>query len=168
LPKHSDRRLLPYAPEQMFDLVVDVEKYPQFLPWCIGARIRERGTQTITADLVIGFKVYRERFTSRVTMQRPDRIDVAYSDGPFRYLENHWRFEAAPSGGCLIAFDVDFELKSKLLQGMLELVFTEAIRRMVGAFEARAMKLYGATGTRPAAIPAPVPSSPGGSGSGRR
>jgi coenzyme Q-binding protein COQ10 len=144
VPKHDERRTLPYTQTQLFDLVTDIEAYPSFLPWCIGARIRDRSETLITADLVIGFRMYRERFTSRVTLHRPDRIDVTYSDGPFRHLENRWLFEPAQGGGCVVDFHVEFELKSRLLSGMIDMVFGEAIRRMVGAFEARAAKLYGA------------------------
>ena len=87
------RRCLPYTREQLFDLVADIERYPEFLPWCVGARIRERRGNEIVADLLIGYKMVRERFTSRVVLSRPDRIDVSYSEGPFKYLNNHWLFE---------------------------------------------------------------------------
>jgi coenzyme Q-binding protein COQ10 len=155
LPSHAERRTLPYRADQLFDLVADIEGYPAFLPWCVGARIRERRGNEIHADLVIGFKLHRERFTSRVILHRPDRIDVTYSEGPFRHLENRWLFEPTPGGGCIVDFHVAFELRSKLLGSMLDLVFGEAVRRMVGAFEARARKLYGPSGqTLPAAEPA--------------
>lgn len=143
MAKHAEQRLLAYTTEQLFDLVADIEKYPEFLPWCIGSRIRSRDGNAITADLAIGFKMYRERFTSHVVLTRPNRIHVTYSEGPFRYLENQWRFEAGPGGGCIIDFYVDFEFKSKILQSVIEVFFSEAVRRMVGAFEARARKLYG-------------------------
>lgn len=143
MAKHAEQRLLPYSPEQLFELVADIERYPQFLPWCIGARIRRReGNETI-ADLAIGFKMYRERFTSHVVLSKPCRIHVTYSEGPFRYLENQWRFEPGPGGGCILDFYVDFEFKSKILQHVIEMLFNEAVRRMVGAFEARARALYG-------------------------
>lgn len=144
MPTHAERRLLPYTPEQLFNLVADVERYPEFLPWCIGARIRERQGNTITADLLIGFKMVRERFTSRVVLQRPHRIDVSYAEGPFRYLNNHWEFTPQPDGKCLIDFYVDFEFRSRMLQKIIGVLFNEAVRRMVGAFEARARQLYGA------------------------
>ncbi len=127
----------------MFDLVADIDKYPEFLPWCVGARIRRREGNEVVADLAIGFKMYRERFTSHVVLTRPDRIHVTYSDGPFRYLNNEWRFTPTEDGGCLIDFYVDFEFKSKLLQHVIEMLFNEAVKRMVAAFEARARKLYG-------------------------
>jgi coenzyme Q-binding protein COQ10 len=143
MPTHAEQRVLPYTPEQLFALVADIERYPEFLPWCIGARIRERQPDLIVADLIIGFRVFRERFTSRVTLDPPRRIDVAYSEGPFRYLDNHWTFEPVPSG-CRLDFFVDFEFKSKILQRLIEVLFSEAVRRMVAAFEQRARQLYGA------------------------
>jgi coenzyme Q-binding protein COQ10 len=145
MAEHSEQRLLAYSQAQMFDLVADIDKYPEFLPWCVGARIRRREGNEVVADLAIGFKMYRERFTSHVVLTRPDRIHVTYSDGPFRYLNNEWRFTPTDDGGCLIDFYVDFEFKSKLLQHVIEMLFNEAVKRMVAAFEARARKLYGAT-----------------------
>jgi coenzyme Q-binding protein COQ10 len=143
MPTHAEKRKLPYTAEQLFVLVADVERYPEFLPWCLGARIRSRTETEIVADLLIGFRMVRERFTSRVVLDRPHRIDVTYSDGPFRYLDNHWIFVPQPEGGCLIDFYVDFEFRSKLLQKLIGLLFNEAVRRMVGAFESRARQLYG-------------------------
>src|SRR5215471_6915767 len=141
MPTHAEQRVVPYAPEQMYALVADIERYPEFLPWCVAARIRERRADFVSADLVIGFKMFRERFTSNVKLSPPDRIDVTYAEGPCRYLNNHWSFERAP-GGCRIDFFVDFEFKSRLLQRMIEVLFSEAVRRMVGAFEKRAHDLY--------------------------
>lgn len=153
MPTHAEQRVLPYSPEQLFALVADVERYPEFLPWCVGARIRERGANLVVADLIIGFKLIRERFTSRVVLDPPRRIDVSYTEGPFRYLDNHWAFTPAP-GGCRIDFFVDFEFKSRLLQKVIEVVFGEAVRRMVGAFEKRARDLYGPPAAAPASTPA--------------
>lgn len=142
MPTHAERRFLPYKPEQLFELVADVERYPEFLPWCIGSRVRSREGNVLTADLIIGFKMIRERFTSRVELNQPDRrIDVAYTHGPLRYLNNHWIFEPAP-GGCVIDFYVDFEFRSAILQRLIGALFNEAVRRMVGAFETRAHQLY--------------------------
>jgi coenzyme Q-binding protein COQ10 len=144
MPTHAELRELPYRPEDMFALVAEVDKYPEFLPWCIGARIRKREGNEITADLIIGFKMFRERFTSRVTLDRPNlHIDVEYAEGPFKYLRNHWNFIPREGGGCAIDFFVDFEFRSRLLQKTIELLFGEAVKRMVGAFEARARQLYG-------------------------
>ena len=143
MPTHAERRVLPYTPEQLYKLVAEVEHYPQFLPWCVAARIRERRENMIVADLVIGFKMIRERFTSKVALDPEGRkIHVTYAEGPFKYLNNHWRFEEHPDG-CVIDFYVDFEFKSKLLQKMIEALFHEAVRRMVAAFETRADALYG-------------------------
>ncbi|MET4699343.1 coenzyme Q-binding protein COQ10 [Constrictibacter sp. MBR-5] len=142
MPTHAERRFLPYSQEQLFALVADVERYPEFLPWCVAARIRSRDGDVLIADLVIGFKMVRERFTSRVTLRRPDRIDVEYTEGPLRYLNNHWSFEPK-DGGCVIDFFVDFEFKSMILQKLIGALFNEAVRRMVGAFESRAHALYG-------------------------
>ncbi|HEY9539176.1 MAG TPA: type II toxin-antitoxin system RatA family toxin [Kiloniellaceae bacterium] len=143
MPIHKEKRVLPYSPAQLYGLVIDIEHYPEFLPWCQGARVRTRQENLIVADLIIGFKMFRERFTSRV---KPDpagrRIDVTYAEGPFKYLENHWVFEDHPQG-CLIDFYVDFEFRSKLLQKVIEGLFHEAVRRMVRAFETRANQLYG-------------------------
>ena len=142
MPTHAEQKVLPYTPEQLFALVADVERYPEFLPWCVGARVRERRGNVIVADLIIGFRMFRERFTSRVTLNPTQRIDVAYTEGPFKYLDNHWNFERVP-GGCRIDFFVDFEFRSKILQRVIEMLFHEAVRRMVAAFEARADQLYG-------------------------
>jgi coenzyme Q-binding protein COQ10 len=144
MPTHAEQRRLPYSAKQLFDLVADVERYPEFLPWCVGARIRERTEKLLVADLLIGFRMVRERFTSRVVLSPYDRIDVAYSEGPFRYLTNHWVFLPQPDGGCIIDFFVDFEFRSRLLQKVIEMLFNEAVKRMVSAFEGRARQLYGA------------------------
>jgi len=141
LPTHAERRFLPYTQQQLYDLVADVQRYPEFLPWCNGDSITSRRGNTITADLIIGFRLVRERFTSRVTLHPNERIDVEYTSGPLRYLNNHWVFEPAP-GGTVIDFYVDFEFKSRLFQRLAGLVFNEAVARMVNAFEARAKDLY--------------------------
>src|SRR5215472_6829143 len=142
MPTHAEERVLSYTPEQLYSLVADVERYPEFLPWCVGARIKEREGNLIVADLIIGFRMFRERFTSRVTLDPPKRIDVAYTEGPFRYLTNHWTFAPVPDG-CRVDFFVDFEFRSRLLQRLIEVLFNEAVRRMVGAFEKRARDLHG-------------------------
>jgi coenzyme Q-binding protein COQ10 len=152
MPTHAERRLLPYSPEQLYTLVADIERYPEFLPWCLAARIRKREGRTIHADLMIGFRMVRERFTSKVDLDPPQRIDVAYAEGPFKFLNNHWEFNPAPDGGCEIDFFVEFEFRNRVLQKLIEVLFHEAVRRMVSAFEGRARALYGATGQ-----PAPTP-----------
>ena len=146
MPTHAEKRRLPHSPEQMFDLISDVEKYPEFLPWCVATRIRSRDESengdTITADMVIGYKMFRERFTSKVVLDRPGmRIDVAYSEGPFRYLNNHWVFEE-DGDGTIVDFYVDFEFRSSLLQKLIGAVFNEAVKIMVHSFEKKALKTY--------------------------
>ncbi len=143
MPTHAEKRKMPYSPEQMFNLVADVEKYPEFLPWCVAARVRKREGNLMVADLMIGFKMIRERFTSKVIMDRPHRVDVTYTEGPFKYLNNHWIFLPAEDGGTIIDFYVDFEFRSKMLQAIIGALFGEAVSLMVSAFEKRARQLYG-------------------------
>lgn len=149
MPSHAEKRLMPYSATEMYGLIADIAAYPQFLPWCQAARIRKRtplggGAEVVDADLVISFKVFRERFGSRVVL-RPDqrRIEVAYLDGPFRYLDNHWEFIAKGDQVCEVDFTVDFEFRNALMQKVIGLVFHEAMQRVVRAFEARAVDLYG-------------------------
>ena len=142
MPTYAERRHLPYSSQQLYDLVADVESYPKFLPWCVAARNREKRGDVLISELVIGFKMLRERFTSQVTL-KAGRIDVAYREGPFKYLTNHWIFEAQPDGSTIIDFNVDFEFRSKMLQSIMGALFNEAVRVMVGAFEKRAKQLYG-------------------------
>ena len=143
MPTHAEKRKLPYTPEQLFDLVIDVESYPQFLPWCLGCRVRKREEGLVVADMIIGFKVFQESFTSRVSHQHPHRIDVKYTDGPFKYLNNHWIFNRLEDGSTEIDFFVDFEFRSRILQAAIGAVFSDAVRRMIAAFEARAHALHG-------------------------
>ena len=142
MPTHAEKRHLPYSDRQMFDLVANIECYPEFLPWCVGTRIKTRDEEMIVADMVIGYKMFREKFTSRVKLSTPDRIDVIYEDGPFRYLNNHWIFLPQEDGSCVVDFYVDFEFQSKLLQKMIGVVFNEAVKIMVHAFEKRATAVY--------------------------
>lgn len=159
MPTHAERKVLRYSPDQMFDLVADVRRYPEFLPWCVGARVLSSTDAELVADLTIGFKMFRETFRSRVTLERPYHVHVTYENGPFRYLNNHWRFNAAPQG-CEVDFFVDFEFHSRLLQMAIGVVFNEAVRLMVRAFERRAMALYGRN-TVPVAPGSPAPSATG-------
>ncbi|MEM9044492.1 MAG: type II toxin-antitoxin system RatA family toxin [Pseudomonadota bacterium] len=147
MPTHSEHRRMPYTAEQMYALIEDVEAYPDFLPWCAASRIRKDargpgGTGHLDADLVISFKVFRERFGSRVDFDPATRsINVSYLDGPFKYLVNEWRF--TPDGdGCIVDFHVDFEFKNRTLQMIIGVVFGEAMQRIVRAFENRAEELY--------------------------
>ncbi len=144
MPVHQETRHLPYTPEQVYDLVADVERYPEFLPWCVACRIKTRETPTrFIADLAVGFKMVREQFTSRITLAPKTAITVDYLSGPFEHLRNTWGFKAAPGGGCEVDFFLTFEFRSKLLQAVIGALFEEAVHRMVSAFEARAAKLYG-------------------------
>ena len=143
MPTHAERQVVPYRADQLFDLVANVDRYPEFLPWCIGARVRTRTERELLADLTIGFGPFRETFTSRVTLNRPLRIRVRYENGPFRYLNNQWDF-APHQQGCEVGFVVDFEFRSRILQAAIGVVFNEAVRRMVGAFRKRAHDVYGA------------------------
>ncbi len=149
MPRHHESRHLPYAALQMYDLVADVARYPEFLPWTAAARIRSRtpiaGGEVMEADLVISFKVFRERFGSRVTLLPGEgRILTEYIDGPFKHLKSTWTFADRADGGCDVTFDVDFEFRNAILAGVIGLVFNEAMTRVVRAFETRAQALHGA------------------------
>lgn len=160
MPTHAETRTLPYSPAQMYALVADVARYPEFLPWCLASRVRKNDGTEMVADLVIGFKMIRERFTSRVKLQAPDQIVVEYVEGPLKYLSNSWVFREHPQG-CEIDFAVDFEFRTKLLQNLIGALFNQAYQRMVAAFEKRAEDLYGIEGQVASADPGPVvPSSP--------
>ena len=147
MPTHSETKHLPYSADQMYTLVADVASYPKFLPWCAAARIRSRTPQAegevMEADLVISFKVFRERFGSRVELNPVTKtIDTRYIDGPFRHMVSTWSFADA-DGGCDVSFHVDFEFKNAVLQGLIGIVFNDAMQRVVRAFERRAAELYG-------------------------
>jgi coenzyme Q-binding protein COQ10 len=151
MPTHSETKHLPYSAQQMYDLVADVASYPKFLPWTAAARIRSREDkgdhEVMHADLVISFKVFRERFGSRVVLWPEDkRIDTEYLDGPFRHMISKWHFEEKAEGGVDVHFFVDFEFKNRILQGAAGMFFYEAMQRIVRAFERRAAELYGAQG----------------------
>lgn len=142
--KHLEQRHLPYTPEQMFDLVADVGRYQEFLPWCIASRVNRRESDGIFyADLVVGYKMFRERFSSKVVAERPHVIQIEYLKGPLKNLKNRWQFIRQPDGSCLIDFSVEFEFSNVALQTLANMFFNEVVKRMVGAFEARAGQLYG-------------------------
>lgn len=143
MPRHSETRRLPYSPAQMFDMVADVRRYPEFLPWVVALRVRSDSPTATTADMIVGFKGLRESFTSKVEKSRPERIRVDYVDGPLKYLRNDWGFEADGQGGCVVRFCVDFQFKSRVFEALAGQVFDLALRRMIGAFERRAQALYG-------------------------
>ena len=142
---HSEQKFVPFTPDQLFEMVSDVQSYPKFLPWCVGARIRSADDELIVADLMIGYKLLRERFTSRVTLDRAKwKIETEFTDGPFKFLRNQWEFKSCPEG-CQIVFLVEFEFRSTVLQKLVSVLFNEVVLRMVSAFEKRAYFLYGNT-----------------------
>lgn len=143
MPQHKEKRVLPYKPEQLFDLVAGIERYPEFLPWCKAARILERRDNIVTADLIIGYKMFQEKFTSIVTLDRPREITVQYKSGPLAHLSNQWWFKPVGKDSCELSFHVDFDFKSSLLRSAMEMFFDKAILKMVAAFEERAKALYG-------------------------
>jgi len=144
---HNEKRVLLYTPDQVFDIVADVERYPEFLPWCIACRKTKEFDDGFEADLAIGFKMVREKFTSRVTLSRPNGLDVAYKEGPFSTLSNTWRFNPIYNGEATeVDFHLEFEFRSRVLHKLIGLLFEEAVRRMVAAFEARAERIYGKGG----------------------
>ena len=147
MTQHAERRVLAHKPEHLYALVADVAKYPEFLPWCLASRIRCHEDDKLVADLIIGFQMFKERFTSHVRLDEGAMtIHVEYAEGPFKYLKNTWVF-LPHDKGCEIDFYVDFEFNSRILQTVIESLFTEAVKRMVSAFEARADVLYGTTAT---------------------
>ena len=150
--RHAETRFLPFTPKQMFDLVADVGRYPEFLPWCIAARVTGREDGVLWADLVVGKGPFRESFTSKVTLiegtgasDSARLIDAEYIEGPMREMTNRWVFRDAP-GGTEVDFLVELEFKSRILEGLMGAFFDDAVRHMVGAFEARAGVIYGAAG----------------------
>lgn len=160
MPVHREKNVFPYSAAQLFALVADVERYPEFLPWCRGARILARGPNEFTAELIIHFKGFTERYTSRVTLSPPQgapslaAIGVTLVRGPFHHLENHWKFtEISHSPAATeIDFFLDFAFRSRLLEGLIGGMFARASAKMVGAFAARAAVLYGGEG-QPARAP---------------
>lgn len=148
MPHHSEQRFLPHNPEQVFAVISDVAKYPEFLPWCMGARVYKATDTGFDADLIIGFRMFREKFTSRVTLEAPGKIHVDYIKGPMRHLSNDWQLAPHTNedgvSGTLVDFAVDFEFKSLILEKLIGALFEEAVHRMVAAFETRADALYGA------------------------
>lgn len=143
MAKHTETKTLPYNARQLFALVSDVGSYPEFLPWCVGARVYNRRADRFDADVIIGFKMFREKFTSRVTTREPFAVDVDYITGPMKRLYNHWRFSELENGGCHVDFEVDFEFQNRMMEQMIGKVFSDATERMVDAFETRAHHLYG-------------------------
>ena len=143
MPGIRETRRLPYSAEQMFDLVADVKRYPEFLPWVIATRVRSDDGREMIADMLVGFKALREKFTSKVEKNRPHELEVQYVDGPLRDLDNLWKFTPLPDGGCEIDFCVDFTFKNRVFEALAGQYFDRAFRKMVTAFEMRADELYG-------------------------
>ncbi|WFS02279.1 type II toxin-antitoxin system RatA family toxin [Rhizobium tumorigenes] len=147
MPKFETHRPVPHTPDQMFDLVADVERYPEFLPLCNGLVVRSRkerdGKTLLVADMTVGYKAIRETFTTQVLLNRAEHaIDVQYIDGPFKYLDNRWRFQPTADGGCTIDFFIDYEFKSRILGALMGSMFDRAFRMFTEAFETRAGKIY--------------------------
>lgn len=148
MPAHSETQFFPYSTTQLYALVADVEKYPEFLPWCRASRILERQPGYFIAELVIAFKHIREKYTSRVITTPPAanngtaQIDVELVSGPFNSLSNQWRFEPA-SGGTQVYFKLEFHFKTRLLDSLIGGLFSRATEKMVHAFSERAHALYG-------------------------
>ncbi|MFC4295160.1 type II toxin-antitoxin system RatA family toxin [Novosphingobium tardum] len=145
MPRITETRELPWSAEQMFDLVADVRRYPEFLPWVIATRIRSDSEEAMVADMVVGFNALREKFTSRVVKARPSMIDVDYVDGPMRSLDNVWQFHPLGPERSRIEFCVDFTFRSTIFEALAGQYLDRAFRKMVSAFEARAAALYGSS-----------------------
>ncbi|KEA06875.1 type II toxin-antitoxin system RatA family toxin [Agrobacterium sp. SHOUNA12C] len=146
MPQFETHRPVPHTPDQMFDLVADVERYPEFLPLCDALVIRNRkerdGKVLLVADMTVGYKAIRETFTTQVLLNKAERaIDVKYIDGPFKYLDNRWRFQPADNGS-VIDFFIDYEFKSRILGALMGSMFDRAFRMFTDAFETRAGKIY--------------------------
>ncbi len=145
MPGIREKRVLPYSCEQMFDLVADVGRYKEFLPWVVATRVTSNSDTEMVADMVVGFKSLREKFTSRVSKERATSIQVHYVDGPLRDLDNRWTFAPLPDGGCEVDFCVDFTFKNRVFEALAGQYFDRAFRKMVAAFETRADELYGSS-----------------------
>ncbi len=144
MPGIREVRRLPYSAEQMYDLVADVARYGEFLPWVVATRVRSDSETEMVADMLVGFKALREKFTSRVIKDRPHRIEVIYVDGPMRDLDNVWLFRPAEAG-CEVEFMVDFTFRNAMFEKLAGQYFDRAFRKMVTAFEERAAQLYGSS-----------------------
>ncbi|MGJ8572853.1 MAG: type II toxin-antitoxin system RatA family toxin [Hoeflea sp.] len=151
MPQFQTTRLVPHSPRQMFDLVADVERYPEFLPLCEALSVRSRkegeGKVLLIADMTVGYKAIRETFASQVLLKSDDHaIDVKYLDGPFKYLDNKWTFVPRDEGGCEVRFFIDYEFKNRMLGVVMGAMFDRAFRMFAEAFEKRATEIYGDPG----------------------
>lgn len=148
MPHHHERRSLPHSAAQMYDLVADVKRYPEFLPWVSAIRVRQDGETEMLADMVVGFKSLRETFSSRVLKVPKTSIVVDYLDGPMKHLHNDWKFEDSPGGGSVVDFTVDFAFRNRVFEALAGQFFDSALRKMTGAFIERADALYGSNSSR--------------------
>ncbi len=149
MPHFETNHVVKHTADQMFDLVADVEQYPQFLPLCEALKVRSRkerdGKVLLLADMTVGYKAIRETFTTQVLLNKAERtIDVKYIDGPFKYLDNRWRFEPSSEGQSVVHFDIDYEFKSRILGALMGTMFDRAFRMFSDAFEKRADSIYSA------------------------
>lgn len=147
MPRHTEKRILPYTQEQLFDLVADVGSYQHFLPWVAATRVRADSETEMVADLIVGFKALKEPFTSKVRKRRPEEIEIDYVEGPLKYLHNNWTFRTVGKGATEVDFCVDFAFRNRLFEAIAGQMFDRALRRMIGAFEERARALYGEPGS---------------------
>ncbi|MGB5076438.1 MAG: type II toxin-antitoxin system RatA family toxin [Sphingorhabdus sp.] len=147
MPHHHERRSLPHSAAQMYDLVADVVRYPEFLPWVSAIRIRKDSEGEMLADMVVGFKSLRETFSSRVIKAPRSSIVVDYLDGPMKHLHNQWKFEDVPEGGSIVDFTVDFSFRNRVFEALAGQFFDSALRKMTSAFIERADQLYGVEGS---------------------
>ena len=148
MPHHHERRTLPHSAAQMYDLVADVKRYPEFLPWVSAIRVRQDGETEMLADMVVGFKALCETFSSRVLKVPKTSIVVDYLDGPMKHLHNNWKFENLPNGGSTVDFTVDFSLRNRVFEALAGQFFDSALRKMTGAFIERADDLYGSNSSK--------------------
>ena len=149
MPQFRTTRRVRHSAEKMFDLVADVERYPEFVPLCQSLRVRKRttgedGRETLVADMTVAYRLIHETFTSRVTLDRPNlKIAVAYLNGPFSHLDNRWTFKPTSETTCEVEFFIDYEFKSRTLAMLMGTMFDTAFRRFAAAFEQRADDVYG-------------------------
>jgi len=143
MPRHSEKRTLPYSPEVLYAIVADVERYPEFLPWVLEADIINKTDKGFMADLTVGYKFFQDTYRSEVILTPNERVDIRYLKGPFKHLENHWIFSPSSSNSVAVDFFIDFEFQSSLFQSMIRTVFTDAVKKMITAFEERAKVLSG-------------------------
>jgi coenzyme Q-binding protein COQ10 len=142
MPRHSKSHICKYTPEELFALVIDIESYPKFLPWCKGARIIKRNNEHIIAELMIEFAGLSHTYTSRVTFSHPHSITVDAIEGPFHYLTNIWKFDPINENETLLSFVIDFKFRSKVLDTMIGVVFDKTVKKLTQAFLERAKILY--------------------------